>query len=82
MDVGRAPDQMPSLDLARRPDVLATPHVAGLTPAAIEHQAFDTVAQVRALCAGEVPPHAVNAEAATRLSRLREAARRPRAGGR
>ena len=82
MDVGRAPDQMPSLDLARRPDVLATPHAAGLTPDAIEHQAFDTVAQVRALCAGEVPPHAVNAEAATRLSRLREAARRPRAGGR
>ena len=49
MDVGRAADQMPSLDLARRADVLATPHAAGLTPAAIEHQAFDTVAQVRAL---------------------------------
>ncbi len=70
MDVGRAADQMPSLDLARRADVLATPHAAGLTPAAIEHQAFDTVAQVRALCAGEVPPHAVNADAATRLERL------------
>jgi D-3-phosphoglycerate dehydrogenase len=70
MDVGRAPDQMPSLDLARRPDVLATPHAAGLTPDAIEHQAFDTVAQVRALCAGEVPPHAVNAASATRLARL------------
>jgi D-3-phosphoglycerate dehydrogenase len=70
MDVGRAPDQMPSLDLARRADVLATPHAAGLTPDAIEHQAFDTVAQVRALCAGEMPPHAVNAEAATRLVRL------------
>ena len=52
------------------PDVLATPHAAGLTPAAIEHQAFDTVAQVRALCAGEIPPHAVNADAATRLERL------------
>ena len=72
MDVGRAPDQMPSPELARRPDVLATPHAAGLTPEAIEHQAFDTVAQVRALCAGEVPPHAVNAEAATRLTRLRK----------
>jgi D-3-phosphoglycerate dehydrogenase len=75
MDVGRAADQMPSLELARRPDVLATPHAAGLTPAAIEHQAFDTVTQVRALCAGEVPPHAVNVEAATRLSRLRQAGR-------
>ena len=74
MDVGRAPDQMPSLDLARRADVLATPHAAGLTPDAIEHQAFDTVAQARALCAGDVPPHAVNAAAATRLARLRRRA--------
>jgi D-3-phosphoglycerate dehydrogenase len=72
MDVGRAPDQMPSLDLARRPDVVATPHAAGLTPEAIEHQAFDTVAQVRALCTGEVPPHAVNVASATRLARLRK----------
>lgn len=71
MDVGRAPDQMPSPDLARRPDVVATPHTGGLTPAAIEHQAFDTVGQVRALLAGEVPPGAVNTEAATRLGRLK-----------
>ena len=71
LDVGRAADQKPSLRLARRPDVIATPHVAGLTPPAIEHQAFDTVRQVRALLAGDVPPEAVNREAATRLSRLR-----------
>jgi D-3-phosphoglycerate dehydrogenase len=71
LDVGRAPDQMPSLRLARRPDVIATPHTAGLTPSAVEHQAFDTVGQVRALLAGEVPPGAVNAEAATRLARLK-----------
>ncbi|MGL4290846.1 MAG: NAD(P)-dependent oxidoreductase, partial [Phreatobacter sp.] len=71
MDVGRAPDQMPSPELARRPDVVATPHTGGLTPAAIEHQAFDTVGQVRALLAGEVPPGAVNTEAATRLARLK-----------
>ena len=71
MDVGRAPDQKPSLFLAKRPDVIAAPHVGGLTPAAIEHQAFDTVEQVRALIAGEVPPGAVNAAAATRLSRLK-----------
>jgi D-3-phosphoglycerate dehydrogenase len=70
MDVGRAPDQMPSLPLARRPDVIATPHVAGLTPEAIEHQAFDTVEQVKALISGHVPPHAVNAQAASRLGRL------------
>ncbi len=74
MDVGRAPDQKPSLDLAARLDVVATPHTGGLTPAAIEHQAFDTVAQVKALLAGDIPPGAVNAEAATRLARLRRGA--------
>ena len=71
MDVGRAPDQKPSPGLARRADVIATPHVAGLTPQAIEHQAFDTVSQVRELVAGRVPPGAVNAEAATRTARWR-----------
>lgn len=74
MDVGRAPDQKPSLFLASRKDVVATPHTGGLTPAAIEHQAFDTVAQVKALLAGEVPSGAVNAEAATRLARLAKGA--------
>jgi D-3-phosphoglycerate dehydrogenase len=71
MDVGRAPDQKPSLALASRPDVIATPHTAGLTPSATEHQAFDTVEQVRALLAGRVPPGAVNADKASRLARLR-----------
>jgi D-3-phosphoglycerate dehydrogenase len=70
MDVGRAPDQKPSLFLAGRADVIATPHTAGLTPQAIEHQAFDTVKQVTALIAGQMPPGAVNSEAATRLRRL------------
>jgi hypothetical protein len=45
MDVGRAPDQMPTPELARHPKVIATPHVAGLTPQAIEHQSLETVAQ-------------------------------------
>src|SRR4029453_7168569 len=62
MDVGRAFDQKPSLNLARRADVIATPHIAGLTPDAIEHQAFDTVRQVAALAAGRLPPGAVNTE--------------------
>jgi len=56
---------------AERADVVATPHIAGLTPDAIEHQAFDTVNQVKELLAGRVPPGAVNADAAHRLSRLR-----------
>jgi D-3-phosphoglycerate dehydrogenase len=72
MDVGRAQDQKPSLFLARRSDVIATPHTAGLTPEAAEHQAFDTVKQTAELVAGRVPPGAVNAGAAHRLSRLRK----------
>jgi D-3-phosphoglycerate dehydrogenase len=70
MDVGRAFDQKPSLNLASRADVIATPHTAGLTPDAIEHQAFDTVKQVGELVAGRVPPGAVNTRSATRLARL------------
>jgi D-3-phosphoglycerate dehydrogenase len=69
MDVGRAADQMPSSDIARLPQVIATPHIGGLTPPAIEAQAFDTVGQVRAILAGEVPPGAVNAEAWSRRLR-------------
>lgn len=71
LDVGRAPDQMPSPALARCPDVVATPHVGGLTPQSTEHQAMDTVRQVAALSAGQVPEGAVNAADATRLARLR-----------
>jgi D-3-phosphoglycerate dehydrogenase len=70
MDVGRAFDQKPSLNLARRADVIATPHTAGLTPDAIEHQALDTVRQVADLLAGRIPREAVNREKATRLTRL------------
>ena len=62
MDVGRAPDQMPSPDLACLPNVIATPHVGGLTPPASESQAMDTVRQVEALVKGEVPPGAANLE--------------------
>jgi D-3-phosphoglycerate dehydrogenase len=70
MDVGRAPDQMPTPALAAHPGVIATPHIGGLTPEAIEHQALDTVRQVQALAQGRLPDHAVNAGAAHRLARL------------
>jgi D-3-phosphoglycerate dehydrogenase len=73
LDVGRAQDQMPSLALAGRADVIATPHTAGLTPDAAEHQAFDTVNQVKELLAGRMPPGAANPQAANRLSRLKRA---------
>ena len=72
MDVVRAPDQMPSPRLARRSEVSATPHLAGLTPEAAEHQAMDTVRQAAALAAGRLPEGAVNAEAAHRLARVRK----------
>jgi D-3-phosphoglycerate dehydrogenase / 2-oxoglutarate reductase len=62
MDVGRARDQMPTLDLAKLPNVIATPHIGGLTPPAIESQSLETVRQVEAIIAGEVPEGAVNAE--------------------
>ena len=62
MDVGRAPDQMPSPELARFPNVIATPHIGGLTPPAIESQALETVRQVEAILAGKAPVGAVNAE--------------------
>jgi D-3-phosphoglycerate dehydrogenase len=70
MDVGRAPDQRPSPFLAQRSDVVATPHVGGMTPEAMEHQAMDTVRQVAALARGEMPENAVNAAAAHRLARI------------
>jgi D-3-phosphoglycerate dehydrogenase len=66
MDVGRAPDQMPSPELAKLPNVIATPHIGGLTPQAIEHQALETVRQVAAVIKGEAPVGAVNTEHWTR----------------
>jgi len=66
MDVGRAPDQMPMLELAKLPNVIATPHIGGLTPQAIEHQALETVRQVGAIIKGEAPVGAVNEEHWTR----------------
>jgi D-3-phosphoglycerate dehydrogenase len=62
MDVGRARDQMPTPELARLPNVIATPHIGGLTPPAIESQALETVRQVDAIIAGDIPVGAVNAE--------------------
>ena len=62
MDVGRAPDQMPTPRLAARKDVIATPHTAGLTMPAIEHQSMETAAQAAEIVKGRAPKGAVNAE--------------------
>ncbi len=67
MDVGRATDQMPTPELAAHPRVIATPHVAGLTMPAIEHQSMETVRQVAEILQGRYPPGSVNAAAANRL---------------
>jgi D-3-phosphoglycerate dehydrogenase / 2-oxoglutarate reductase len=69
IDVGRAPDQMPTPRLAARPDVIATPHTAGLTVPAIEHQSMETVAQAAEIAKGRAPKGAVNAEHWTRGNR-------------
>ena len=66
MDVGRARDQMPSPELAKLPNVIATPHIGGLTPPAIESQSRETVRQVEAIIDGRVPAGAVNAADWTR----------------
>jgi D-3-phosphoglycerate dehydrogenase len=70
LDVGRAPDQMPTPALAARPDVIATPHTAGLTRPAIEHQSLETVAQAAEILQGRAPKGAVNAQHWTRKERL------------
>ena len=67
---------MPSLALARHPRVVATPHIGGLTPQAIEHQALETVAQVAEIVQGRIPAGAVNAAHASRFAAF---AARPRA---
>ena len=66
MDVGRALDQMPTPELARLPNVIATPHIGGLTPPAIESQSLETVRQVEKIINGEIPVGAVNADRWTR----------------
>jgi D-3-phosphoglycerate dehydrogenase / 2-oxoglutarate reductase len=66
IDVGRALDQMPTLEMAELPNVIATPHIGGLTPPAIESQSSETVRQVEAIVSGEVPIGAVNADRWTR----------------
>jgi len=66
IDVGRALDQMPTMGLAKLPNVIATPHIGGLTPDAIEHQSSETVRQVEKIIKGEIPVGAVNADHWTR----------------
>lgn len=54
--------------LARLPNVIATPHVGGQTPAAIESQALETVEQIRAVSEGVLPHNAINPDRAFRFA--------------
>jgi D-3-phosphoglycerate dehydrogenase len=72
MDVGRALDQMPSPELAKLPNVIATPHIGGLTPPAIESQSLETVRQVEQIIVGKAPVGAVNAERWTRSPAVKQ----------
>jgi D-3-phosphoglycerate dehydrogenase / 2-oxoglutarate reductase len=71
LDVGRAPDQMPTPAIAQRADVIASPHTAGLTLPAIEHQSMETVAQAAEILKGRAPKGAVNSEHWTRKALLK-----------
>ncbi|QFT85949.1 (S)-sulfolactate dehydrogenase [Halomonas sp. THAF12] len=66
LDVGCGVDNTPTLELASHPRVLATPHVGGMVPEAIEFQAMQTVHQVRDILEGRLPEGSVNTEVANR----------------
>ncbi len=70
LDVGSDADQKPAPRLAGHPRVVASPHIAGLTPQAAEHQAMDTVAQIKTILAGQIPTGALNAPCARRLAKF------------
>ncbi len=72
LDVGMGHDEQPNPRIAALPNVIAVPHVAGLTREASDHQAFETVRQIKDLLAGRVPALAVNPAHARRLERLKE----------
>ncbi|RKR04218.1 D-3-phosphoglycerate dehydrogenase [Kushneria sinocarnis] len=65
LDVGSGEGDVPAAALAAMPGVLATPHIGGMVPEAIEYQALQTVEQVRRILRGEVPDGAVNADSVT-----------------
>ncbi len=67
MDVGRAPDQRPSLWLASRAGVVATPHLGGLTPENADAQAASSIEQIAAILRGDVPPRLVDPDSIGRL---------------
>ncbi|MFY0992903.1 NAD(P)-dependent oxidoreductase [Halomonas sp. C05BenzN] len=70
LDVGKDHDNYPPLALAQRSDVIATPHIGGMSPEAVDYQALQTVEQVRSILDGVVPDGALNPDAASRMASL------------
>jgi D-3-phosphoglycerate dehydrogenase len=68
IDVGNEPGQMPRPDIASLPNVIATPHIGGLTRQAAHDQAMETVGQAAEILAGRIPHGALNASDATRIA--------------
>jgi D-3-phosphoglycerate dehydrogenase len=68
MDVGWGEDHLPTPEVARRPDVFATPHIGNLTREALEKQPLDTVLQSASILKGETPFGTVNLDRAHRFT--------------
>ena len=66
MDVGLEEDQMPNRLIAKHPRVIATPHIAGLTPS-LHQQSVEAIEQVRDIIAGRMPHNALNGKDARRI---------------
>lgn len=71
VDVFRNELEMVGNPLLALPNVIATPHIGGITPETMRAQAWKTVEIVRELHAGRIPASAVNADSVRnpRLSR-------------
>ncbi|OHV09724.1 NAD(P)-dependent oxidoreductase [Kushneria phosphatilytica] len=65
LDVGSGEGDSPTAALAALPSVLATPHIGGMVPEAIDYQSLQTVEQIRWILRGEIPDGAVNADSIT-----------------
>ena len=67
MDVGAAPDNVPSDRFRCLANVIATPHIGNLTSASLHRQPINTVANLAQILSGAMPATSLNADHARRL---------------